>query len=511
MSEVKVMELVYEPGRTAPTLERFHASNEFVRFVRGPFGSGKSVAMCWEIWTRATEQWAGPDGIRRSRWLATRNTYGDLTQTTMKTWLDWFPEKRFGKVRGNDSPITQTCRWPLADGTKVELEVLFMALDSPENINRLMSLDLTGAWMNECRAQEKSILDALTGRVGRYPSALQGGCKWSGVIGDTNSPDDDHWLYRLERDKPNGFAFFEQPPGDSEDGENHAWLNQTAETLELDLEDPRRKEQGRQYYERLKLGKTAEWIKVYVKGKYGTVHDGKPIYPEWNEQYHLAKDELRPIQGICLDIGMDFGLTPAAVITQTDARGRLLVLDEVCTEDMAIRQFLQDALIPKLVKDYEPWWKKKDKLIRVFGDPAGTTKAQTDERTCFQEIRSAGLIAEPARTNGFVARRGAVAWFLNKMTGGSPAFLLSPKCDVLRKGFNGGYKYRRLQIVGKEAYTQTPDKRGNPYSHPHDALQYAALHHGGVQAYDKELDEIRLSAPKLAGLGFESSPTGVLG
>jgi hypothetical protein len=84
-----VPDVVYNPS---PTLARFHASPALVRGVRGPIGSGKSVGCCWEIWTRALEQRKSPDGIRRSRWLVTRNTYGELTSTTIKTWLDWFPE-----------------------------------------------------------------------------------------------------------------------------------------------------------------------------------------------------------------------------------------------------------------------------------------------------------------------------------------------------------------------------------------------------------------------------------
>lgn len=468
-------EIVYDPS---PTLARFHASNKLVRGIRGPFGSGKSVGCCWEIWSRACEQRANADKIRKSRWLVTRNTYGELTSTTIKTWLDWFPEDRFGKMVFS-APITQFCKWKQPDGTTVELEMMFLALDRPEHVKKVLSLDVTGAWMNEAREQPKAILDGLTGRVGRYPRGEDGGVTWSGVIMDTNSPDDDHWWYVLaELTKEPRFDFFAQPEGDGLDAENLNWLLQTPETLALPLDDPARKARGAEYYERLKAGKTDEWIKVYVKGQYGTVHDGKPVYPEWNDNLHIK--EIRPIVGVPLDIGMDFGLTPAAIITQVDPRGRLLVLDEMCGDDMAIRQFLQDILIPQLIKVYPQWWANKDKLIRVFGDPAGNQRAQTDEKSCFQEVRAAGLQVRGAKTNAFLARRGSVAWFLSKLSGGQPTFLMDPCCAVLRKGFNGGYKYRRIQIVGDERFTDEPLK--NAYSHPHDALQYVALESGGAQA-----------------------------
>lgn len=48
---------------------------------------------------------------------------------------------------------------------------------------------------------------------------------------------------------------------------------------------------------------------------------------------------------------------------------------------------------------------------------------------------------------------------------------LTRTCKALRKGFNGGYRYRQLQVAGDERYTDEPDK--NQYSHIHDAAQYA--------------------------------------
>ncbi len=465
----------YNPS---PTLAQFHASNALVRGIRGPFGSGKSVGCCWELWSRALEQRPNKEGVRKSRGLVTRNTYGELTSTTIKTWLDWFPEDRFGKMV-HGAPIVQMCRWVAEDGTKVELEMMFLALDRPEHVKKLLSLDITFGWMNEAREQPKAILDALTGRVGRYPRAEDGGATWSGVIMDTNSPDDDHWWYTLaEVTRPPEFAFFSQPSGDSDEAENLDWLLQTPESMAHPIGHPERRARGSLYYERLKAGKTEEWIKVYVKGQYGTVHDGKPVYPEWNDSLH-AKDIFH-IPGAKLVIGIDFGLSPAAVITQNDVRGRLLVLDEVCGEDMGFRQFLEDLLIPHLMKHYPAHWANKGELIELVGDPAGAQRAQSDEKSCFQEARAKNLTIRAAKSNAWLPRRGSVAWFLSKLADGKPMLMLDPVCTVVRKGFNGAYKYRRIQVTGEERFSDEPTK--NKYSHPHDALQYAAMESGGIQA-----------------------------
>jgi hypothetical protein len=334
--------------------------------------------------------------------------------------------------------------------------------------------------MNEAREQPKAILDALTGRVGRYPRGEDGGCTWYGVIMDTNPPDDDHWWYTLaEEQSVDDFAFFAQPAGDSQDAENLDWLVQTPETLALPLGDPARIAQGRRYYDRIKAGKTLEWIKVYVKGQYGSVFDGKPVYPEYNDELHCKA--ITPLPGVKITIGLDFGLTPAAVFVQQDVSGRLLIIDELCGEDMAIRQFLTDVMKPHLENVY-PGWLGSDKegMLDIVGDPAGKQRAQTDEKTCVEEVKAAGLPIRAAKPNAWLARRGSVAWFLSRLHGGKPTLLLDPCCGSLRKGFNGAYKYRRLQVAGAERYTEEAEK--NIYSHPHDALQYAALEYGGVQA-----------------------------
>ena len=88
--------------------------------------------------------------------------------------------------------------------------------------------------------------------------------------------------------------------------------------------------------------------------------------------------------------------------------------------------------------------------------------------------QEAGIPCMPAITNNFQARREAVAGYLTKLIDGQPALIVSPEAKAIRKGFNGGYCFKRVQVSGDEKYRDMPDK--NSYSHPHDALQYAALY-----------------------------------
>lgn len=439
-----LVEVSYRPP--GPVARDFLRSGAFVRGIKGPIGSGKSTACVIEILRRAAEQPQGLDGVRRSRWGVIRNTYPELKTTTIKTWHQWVPVE-LGKWQA-EGPPTHRIQQPGLD-----LEVMFLALDRPEDIRKLLSLELTGAWINEAREVPKAILDGLTGRVGRYPPARLGGTGWCGILLDTNAPDTDHWWYRLaEEERPDGYAFFSQAPGDGPEAENIPNLPAG-------------------YYDRAKAGKTAEWIKVYLHGQYGFVQDGKPVFPEYRDELHCQSAGLHPSRP--LTAGIDFGLTPAAVIAQKQLSGQWRVVDELVAEDMGAKRF-GEILSAKLRSEYGNY------DIEAFGDPAGDQRAQTDETTPFQILKVCGIDARPAPSNDPVLRREAVAAALTRLVDGEPGLIIDPRCRRLRKALMGAYRYRRVQVTGTERYRDVPEK--DMASHVADALQYALLGGGEGRA-----------------------------
>lgn len=436
----------------SPTAKLFHASDKFVRTIIGPIGSGKSVACCIEIFKKACEQTPDAEGVRRTRWAIIRNTYRELIDTTMRTFFDWIPEE-LGTLRKIDMEFTM--KFVLPDNTIVESEILFRALDKPTDIKKLLSLELTGAWLNECREIPKQVLEMSQGRVGRYPNKRMGGPKWWGVIADTNPPDSDHWYYKLfEETKPDNHAIWHQPSGLSPEAEN------------IDNLPPR-------YYENMIAGKDIEWQNVYVHGMYGFITDGKPIFPEYKDNIHHTPNEhpfhVSPTASSLgsLVIGIDFGLTPAAVFLHKTASGQIQVIDELCTFDMGAVSFGR-LLNEKLRTEY------KGIPTEIYGDPAGEQRAQTDETTPFQVLANQGIDAWPAHTNDFTIRREAVAALMMRLDfSGHPAFMVFPRANLTRKALAGGYKYKRMNVSGSERFQEKPDK--GRYSHAADALQYAVL------------------------------------
>ena len=186
------MEINYKAEKT---IRSFHKSPAFVRGIRGSIGSGKSVACCMEILLKAISQTAF-EGKRRSKWGIVRGTYGELRTTTIATWLDWF--EPITKI-SYGHPIQGMMSFTLKDGTTVECELIFLALDHPKDIKKLKSLEFTGLFFNEASEINYTHISMGTGRVNRYPSKNMGGFNWSGVIMDTNSPDEANWWHEMER------------------------------------------------------------------------------------------------------------------------------------------------------------------------------------------------------------------------------------------------------------------------------------------------------------------------
>jgi hypothetical protein len=463
----------YQPP--GPVTEAFLQSTAFVCGIRGPFGSGKSTACVIRILNHIITQRPGRDGVRRSRWGIVRNTYPELKTTTITTWHEIVPPNVGRWVA--QGPPSHHLVGELDDGTAYEAEIIFLALDSHADVKKLLSMNLTAAWVNEAREVPQSIIDGLTGRVGRYPSEADGGSAWSGVIMDTNPPEMDHWWYVLaEKDTSTArnaelvssiartedklrsdgllgqsqplFEFFAQPSGLSDQAENVSNLKPG-------------------YYTRLMAGKTEDWIKVYVRGEYGFVMDGRPVYPEYSDSVHCLQTAYKPLQAQAT-IGLDFGLTPAGSFHQRAPNGRVVAFHEVVSERMGASRFAE-VLAPEMGKypEITQW--------DIVGDPSGEQSAQTDESTVFQILRAKGINARPARTNDFAIRRDAVGNMLSRLCDGKPALMISSHCVRLRRALAGGYCYKRV-LVGGEKYRDKPDK--DVHSHIAESQQYALVEMG---------------------------------
>ena len=464
---------------SAPTVGRFFNSDSFVRGLMGPVGSGKSYACCAEIFRRAVQQRPSPrDGIKYSRFAIVRNTHPMLRTTTLKTWLELLPEATWGPVK-YAPPITHHIKLPPRDGAAgIDMEVIFLALDDPKDVRKVLSLELTGAWVNECRELPKAIIDGLTHRVGRYPSKADGGPTWRGVIMDSNPCDDDHWYFRLaEKETPTGrfkWEFFRQPGGilevpleelPEDMPEAQGYTHQAGKWWQTNPHAENLKNLPTGYYDQLLGGKNLDWIRCYAKGEYTFVQEGRPVWPEYNDA--MMADDLEPIENLPVHVGLDFGLTPAAVFAQRLPNGRWNVLHELVSFDMGLERFC--SMLKSELETFFPRYQ-----VLIWGDPAGQQRDQIFETTAFDHLKTHGMLARPTATNEFRTRREALAIPMGRLIEGKPGFMIDRKCMRLRKSLGGGYHFKRVAIgAGQERFKDSPNK--NEHSHVGDAAGYCLL------------------------------------
>lgn len=439
-------------------------------FIMGPLGSGKTNASCWKAFRVMCDQEPDREGIRRTRLVAIRNTYGDLLTTTAKDWREMFDPLGTWREGGREPPshkldFTLPPEEPGAAGprgkpTRVIAEMIFLALDREEHVKKLRGLQLTAGMLSEMKELPFAIVQMLDLRIGRYPQG-EIAPTWYGIFGDTNACDTDHWYYRMAEEKrPEGWNFWKQPGGVIRDTRDAPWrTNPDAENLRnLPLH----------YYLKGCEGKDEDWILVNLANEYGYVKEGKPVYPDYRDSVMCKPFEL--VKELGIFIGMDFGLTPAALIGQRTLRGQWRYRHELVTEDTGIQRF-GDELNLFMQKHYVGWT-----VNGIYGDPAGDQRQGGDyeERTAFQLLAAKKIFAIPAPGNNDIAlRTEAFASPMKRFIDGEPGMLVHPECQTLRKAMQGGYAYKRIRVVGSDRFRDMPDK--NRFSHIADAGQYLVL------------------------------------
>lgn len=444
-----------------PTLVQFHqdAAN-IVRYIEGPFGSGKSSGCLMELLMLGMHQQPDANGKRRSRWAIIRGTYPELRTTTIKTFEHWIPHSVAPVVYS--IPYNAKFEQQLSDGTEVHIEFIFIALETPEDVKKLLSFELTGAYLNEARELPLEIVENLLGRIGRYPETIKNeqgevtfGPTRKCIIMDSNPPRTTHWLYtKFETGAvPPGWKKYKQPPAVYKDHETGTWkLNPDAENLSHLPAD---------YYEN-QLAGGDDFVRVNLAGEFGMSRKGKPVWPKFTEHKHVYKDGiLDPIRGYPIIMGMDFGLTPAAVFMQVTGQG-LRVLDEAPAFDEMLDDFLDEYITPLVTRRYPGY------TIVACGDPTGKQRDRHTKLSDFAVLANRNIKAFPAPTNDPTLRIAAVNWFLTRDGG----FVMSPHLIHLREAMGGGYVLKEVKN-SNGLYTDTPDK--NEFSHIADALQYGAL------------------------------------
>lgn len=431
--------------QAAPTMSEFHASDKPIRMCRGPVGSGKSVALGpMEIIRRASEIGAGVDGVRRSRCLVIRNTLQQLKSTCLVTLQEWLRPISYWKV----SDSTLYIRFVPADGIPVECDVLLLPLDTPENQQRLLSLEITFCWASEFRELPLELIQAAYSRCGRFPSRVNLKDYWYGLWGETNSFSEDSEYYDfLEAEKPKNVDYFIQPGAFEEGAENRENL------------PPR-------YYEDLLEANDPAWCEQYVHNQITPSLSGQAVFSKTFDVDFHTREKLFPDFGRPIVLGMDTGRNPALVAGQIDSRGRLLVFGSVFAENMGMEKFLNTIARPFLLETLQGG------KFFVSIDPAARQRSQIGEESVKQAVERLGFSVILAPTNDITPRLRAVERYLGMQVEGGGGLLIDKRHNErLILALMRDYRYPRDK---KGVLAEKPDK-GHPESDLADGLQYLAL------------------------------------
>lgn len=437
------MNLDYTPPAT---LERFMLDDKsLVRVIVGPIGSGKSMACVIELLRRARQQEPDTNGVRNTRFAIIRNTLQQLRTTVLVDIKQYLGPM----VSYFVTDSTVRLRFSLPDNTTVVSDWLLIPLDTADDQKRLLSMQLTGAWINELREVTADIIDPLIGRLGRFPSKMMGGPTWFGLLCDTNPWDTDSPYHQLCVLAPNhNWALYHQPSGIGPAAEN-------TENLPPN------------YYENL-AGRGAEWSAVHIESEWGTSNAGQAVF---RRSFH-APTHVRDMKAVVnpqrpLMIGMDFGRTPSALICQVDSAGRLIIYEEICTEDMGLIQMVEERLKPRLFA--EPYAGKRTFIV---ADPSGNQKSQVTEETPFDALRQLGFLAYPASSNSVEPRLLAVEKMLRGTIMGEPMLQISRAgCPTLIQALGNKYRFRKK----RDGQLEDRPEKLHPWSDIADCAQYACL------------------------------------
>lgn len=480
---------IYEPD--GEVLCDFLECRKHVSIIRGSIGSGTSTACIMKMWLISCEQRPNDDGLRKTRWAVCRNTFPDLKNTTVKSWLDWFPEEMYGRFYW-DRPFRHVIR--LGD---VEMEVIFLALDSEDDIRKLRSFEFTGIWFNELEFIEKAIVDEAESRTGRYPAVKDGGATWDGVIADMNAPREDHFIplmmgevpipddwteeERLAYQKPDNWGYHVQPPAMLEIKNASGQL--IGYKMNPKAENTKWLKPG--YYAEKIKGKSKQWIDSRVLNKITVYVDGKAVWQQFSEESHVSREPLEPFPGWPVYVGLDFGRNPACVVGQL-VNNRWIIFAELTARDVGASIFapLVKQLLDRRLGEWQPAARHsgfRGYQVEFFGDPKGEDGTQSDETTAYDVFRNFGMPVRPApvKNNHIQTRIEAVEYAMITMVNGNPRFLVcGTNCRTLKVACAGGYHFKRIK--GTSRHDEKPYK--DRYSDIADACQYMVLGAGEGRA-----------------------------
>lgn len=475
-------------------------------FIRGPWGSGKTVASIFKMVRHSAMHFpVCRDGVVHVRWAAVRDTYREMAKTALASWLEAFPKggpytasDKDAFSGGQDRPVSHMLEWKVLrpwyakNGvwekrpTLIRMEMQFGAIGEQNLESFFKGYEISGGWLNECDLIDKAVPALLYGRTGRYPPEADM-MEWEKerlgktvdpdtgresikvpriVCGDFNPPDETNWTYEREIEDPvnwkeKGFNFFAQPSGLSPQAENRIGKSRAKYEEE----------------ERSFGGPSAPDAIRNVHGQYAPKAAGTIIFAKFNIVKHRADQPLPIIRDLPFGIGMDAGGRPAAVFTQHMPNGQRRVLREVVSkpDEVTGPARFAEKLMDVILRDFAGM-----RCSHAFADPSswfGNDKVRGELAWVETVMQALQIQILPTQTNDLGSRFDAIDWYLSgDIDGRTPRMLVDPSCKFLTRAYVSQYQLTKHASKGK---TDGLEVEKNEYSHVAEADQYEAYGYRG--------------------------------
>ena len=505
------LDLIHHYRPPGPVAAGFIDHQGPIDLIRGPWGSGKTIACVYKIVTHAALLFpVCRDGWVHVRCAAIRDTYREMAKTALQSWEEFFPRngpytasEKGAWSGGQDRPVKHILEWDVIrkwpDGqrqTPVRLEMEFAAIGESNLDSFFKGYERSMGWMNECDLVHEDVPGRLYGRTNRYPPIAEV-CEWEGdrlgriadpdsgeqaiampriVLGDFNPPDEANWTYKREIEEPEkwpDYHFFAQPSGLSPLAENRAGKKRHQYEAE----------------ERQFGGPTSADARRNVHGEYAAKALGTIVYQRFSLQRHRSDERLDPLPGIPLLMGFDGGGRPACGIGQMSTIGQFRALREVCADPDTVThpERFGTHVLEVLTRDFPGM-----PIRAAWGDPAdfgGVDEAHG--QLAFMQILAQvlGVPILPSETNEITARTGSLDFYLGDIDANTPRSIWCPSLTMTIRGFVSQYHLSRKASAGE---TDRLEIVKNEYSHVMNAWEYLAYgYRGRGQLVDGAVKAVR--------------------
>ena len=474
-----------------------------VAALGGPLGTGKTATLMLKLLLAAMSIAPDAEGVRKSRMLVARKRYGDLAASVIRTLSDVIAPGVF-TMTGQRSPMLGNIRFPYTapDGTgkSVDCEILFYAFETADDAEKIRSINLTNAYIAE--AQElvsTDILSLIYSRLGRYPTAdnvddaesherntaitftlPNGATHHTPQLSlDFNFPAVAHhftkYMVGENPRQPDGTLLrklYAQPPiyefipgatiaagGEGVEGQYRGEHGMFVRNLGAAQYI---KFSGWAYYEGLlrEMSGDDALIQQSIFGEWGTSSYGKPVYPRFKREVHVAKKPLKFLPGIPVVVGVDQGINNAWIYMQQLSSGTIYIVAEIVNvgeEAKPLRDAVEQDVIPYMNQELH------GHMVRHIIDQASLQREGGEGKAQIEILSSHGLRVKPCSLKRTTPMRELVNKALSMQQ-----LIVSPTCTYIIDGFLGGFAYKPNK---QGIYSDEPDQRSE-YSHPLNALEF---------------------------------------